>query len=320
MSSRAALYQTKLTGYFRVRAQAVLGDAIISPYHADEGREWWPINVDMGSRSDPIDVEWWSYLRPMPVKRPEETLEVRELVGAVPASEPDSDGSGSGSSVHESVRDGLVDSKVFDCGICWDTLYKPVVPMCMHVFCYDCLHKWFADKKRTCPLCRSRVGGRPIRDCAFEGELEVAISEGRVAGVDKERVTGTAAPSSPTFNLNPSSIPMDQLPTPVAAQPEILSVHTLDSASDIMDWLAAIEGSLTSMQLMLKYLLHHNQNLLPAPAPAILAPALGPDFLALHPAAKLVLQPNPPAIFDSDRMHPWTAIIIMLTMSAHPFG
>jgi hypothetical protein len=81
MLSRAALYQMKLTGYFRVHARPVLGEDIISPYyHADEGCQWWPINVDSGSRSDPIDVEWWTYLCPLPVKRPEDSglLAMRE--------------------------------------------------------------------------------------------------------------------------------------------------------------------------------------------------------------------------------------------------
>jgi hypothetical protein len=72
MSSRAALYQTKLTGYFRIRAQPIVGDGIISHYHADEGCQWWPINVDSGSRSDLIDVEWWTCLRPQPLERPQD--------------------------------------------------------------------------------------------------------------------------------------------------------------------------------------------------------------------------------------------------------
>jgi hypothetical protein len=62
----------------------------------------------------------------------------------------------------------------------------------MHIFCYDCLHKWLADKKRTCPLCRTRVKEQPIRDRAFEGELEVAVVHERVPKVDGERVTESA--------------------------------------------------------------------------------------------------------------------------------
>jgi hypothetical protein len=61
----------------------------------------------------------------------------------------------------------------------------------MHIFCYDCLHKWLSDKKNTSPLCQTGADERPIRDCAFEEELEVAIVGRRVAQVEKGRVTGT---------------------------------------------------------------------------------------------------------------------------------
>jgi hypothetical protein len=82
---------------------------------------------------------------------------------------------------------------------------------------------------------------------------------------------------------------MDQSPAPDTAQPEILSVHNLDLASRAMAQLAAVEGSLESIQDTLCQLLLSTQNLLPAPAPAALALALGPDFSAPHPAPKTVL-------------------------------
>jgi hypothetical protein len=62
----------------------------------------------------------------------------------------------------------------------------------MHIFCYDCLHKWLGYKKKTRPLCRTQVEDQPIRDYAFEEELEGTIIDGRVVKVDGERVTVTA--------------------------------------------------------------------------------------------------------------------------------
>jgi hypothetical protein len=53
--------------------------------------------------------------------------------------------------------------------------------------------------------------------------------------------------------------------------------------------ITAVKGSLASIHQMLQRLLLITQNLLSAPAPATPALVLGPDFLALHPAAKLVL-------------------------------
>jgi hypothetical protein len=94
---------------------------------------------------------------------------------------------------------------------------------------------------------------------------------------------------------------MDQLPATNSAQPEIPSVHTPDPDSGAMARLAAVEGSLETIQDMLHQLLLSTQNPPPAPAPAAPAPAPDPDFSAPHPAPKTVLQPNPPAVFDSDR-------------------
>jgi hypothetical protein len=68
-----------------------------------------------------------------------------------------------------------------------------------------------------------------------------------------------------------------------------------------MSRLAAVKGSLESIQNTLCQLLLSTQNLPPAPAPATLTPALGPDFSAPHPAPKTVLWPNPLPVFDGDR-------------------
>jgi hypothetical protein len=87
----------------------------------------------------------------------------------------------------------------------------------------------------------------------------------------------SSAPSSPTSNLDPSSIPMDQSPTPAAVQPEIPGVHTLHLASDPMDWLTTIECSLTGMQAILLCLLYNSENQPSlAPIPAIPALVAGP--------------------------------------------
>jgi hypothetical protein len=85
---------------------------------------------------------------------------------------------------------------------------------------------------------------------------------------------------------------MDQAPAPGTVQPEILSFHALDLASNAMDQLATVKGSLASIQHILERLLPINQNPLSAPAPAAPAPALGPDFSTQ--LQKKVLQPNPP--------------------------
>jgi hypothetical protein len=106
---------------------------------------------------------------------------------------------------------------------------------------------------------------------------------------------------------------MDQLPAPDSAQPEILSVHTPDPDSGAMAWLAAVKGSLETIQDTLRQLLLSTQNPPPAPAPAAPAPAPGPDFSAPHLAPKTVLQPNPPAVFDGDWTQGQTFLYSVLT-------
>jgi hypothetical protein len=106
---------------------------------------------------------------------------------------------------------------------------------------------------------------------------------------------------------------MDQLPAPDSAQPEIPSVHIPDPDSGAMARLAAVEGSLKTIQDTLRQLLLSTQNPLPAPALATPAPVPGPDFLAPHPAPKTVLRPNPPAVFDGDRMQGWMFLYSVLT-------
>jgi hypothetical protein len=80
-----------------------------------------------------------------------------------------------------------------------------------------------------------------------------------------------------------------------------------------MDRLTAVEGSLDAIQDALHQLLLGNQNPLPAPTPAAPALAPGPDFSAPHLAPKTVLWPNPPAVFDSDRMQGQTFLYSVLS-------
>ncbi|KAF8186510.1 hypothetical protein K438DRAFT_1032390 [Mycena galopus ATCC 62051] len=74
-----------------------------------------------------------------------------------------------------------IDPEVFACCICMDTLQGPIMPLCMHVFCYSCLHEWLKQGNTNCPVCRARVEEKPMRDDIFEDELAKAIENGVVA-------------------------------------------------------------------------------------------------------------------------------------------
>ncbi|KAJ7233418.1 hypothetical protein C8J57DRAFT_1532343 [Mycena rebaudengoi] len=67
----------------------------------------------------------------------------------------------------------------FICCICLGTMQNPVVPLCMHIFCYACLYRNLREQM-CCPMCRAPIREPPIRDNAFELELFDAIREGLV--------------------------------------------------------------------------------------------------------------------------------------------
>ncbi|KAJ7086508.1 hypothetical protein C8R44DRAFT_893573 [Mycena epipterygia] len=99
MTSRSSVYQSRLEGYFLLRAKPLLTTSKSSPFLPFEGQHWFPIDVDQGSQDCPIDVEWWTYLHENPGDW----------------------------SVKPNVKVVTVDPKVFECGICWETLSKPVM-------------------------------------------------------------------------------------------------------------------------------------------------------------------------------------------------
>ncbi|KAJ7435533.1 hypothetical protein B0H11DRAFT_1937469 [Mycena galericulata] len=80
------------------------------------------------------------------------------------------------------------DLDVFTCGICLETLYMPVMPLCMHAFCYKCLLGWLKSGKDNCPIYRQSVE-KPIRDNGFEMALWDAICSGLTASTEMEGKT-----------------------------------------------------------------------------------------------------------------------------------
>ncbi|KAJ7811368.1 hypothetical protein B0H13DRAFT_2383935 [Mycena leptocephala] len=70
---------------------------------------------------------------------------------------------------------------LFTCSICADTFNRPVVTLCMHVFCDSCISRNLSYS-RLCPLCRTSIRDAPLRDAMFEQELAQAISRDGVHG------------------------------------------------------------------------------------------------------------------------------------------
>ncbi|KAJ7070431.1 hypothetical protein B0H15DRAFT_957687 [Mycena belliarum] len=64
----------------------------------------------------------------------------------------------------------------FECSICLETFYKPVLTLCIHRFCFACLMRWLRLGDLTCPYCKDPLLEPPIRDNGFEMELVDAIT------------------------------------------------------------------------------------------------------------------------------------------------
>ncbi|KAJ7210618.1 hypothetical protein C8J57DRAFT_1539975 [Mycena rebaudengoi] len=63
-----------------------------------------------------------------------------------------------------------VDAALFKCAICFGIFVKPVMPLCMHAFCYNCIRANLRYRK-TCPICRAVIKEQPIRDKLLEQAL-----------------------------------------------------------------------------------------------------------------------------------------------------
>ncbi|KAJ7214218.1 hypothetical protein C8J57DRAFT_1601756 [Mycena rebaudengoi] len=189
--SRAALYQTKLDAYVRIvrqrppspsvhaantsatepgsvdnRSQDIIDvDTLFvhGPEHFlnSQGTALNRIDVDAGTTTaDGIVVKEWAALANAPDDGPSTST-------ADPATLPSS-------VVWSNARAELKD--IFVCCICLFTLQKPVVPLCMHIFCYACIRRNLRERN-VCPVCRSPIREPPIRDNAFEMELYDAICD-----------------------------------------------------------------------------------------------------------------------------------------------
>ncbi|MCO5564473.1 hypothetical protein L7F22_018134 [Adiantum nelumboides] len=80
----------------------------------------------------------------------------------------------------------------FDCGICLDVCYDPVVTMCGHLFCWPCLYHWLSlhSVSQECPICKNHV--QQSRVIPLYGHGKVADSE-----LLAERLPGVCIPRRP---------------------------------------------------------------------------------------------------------------------------
>ncbi|CAK9009982.1 unnamed protein product [Durusdinium trenchii] len=64
---------------------------------------------------------------------------------------------------------------MFECNICFETAFEPVVTRCGHLFCWKCLHLWLSAPRRSaygnlqpsngwssCPVCKAAVSQQTV--------------------------------------------------------------------------------------------------------------------------------------------------------------
>ncbi|KAJ7785043.1 hypothetical protein DFH07DRAFT_2848 [Mycena maculata] len=67
------------------------------------------------------------------------------------------------------------------CTICLDTVCRPVVTLCLHIFCDECIYNVLRNGSRACPLCRATITEPPEPDTILDRYLERMISDSAVA-------------------------------------------------------------------------------------------------------------------------------------------
>ena len=46
------------------------------------------------------------------------------------------------------------------CGVCWSPFFEPILTLCDHMFCYNCIETW-CEQHTSCPSCRQDMSHEP---------------------------------------------------------------------------------------------------------------------------------------------------------------
>ncbi|KAJ7766540.1 hypothetical protein DFH07DRAFT_769802 [Mycena maculata] len=154
------LYRANMRNYARLRSSTPFSElcCLGLPYMPFEGSYWFPIDVDSGTPSNPIDLEWWLYVR--------------------------------GVGVTEAAQHGLTvvnDHNIFKCCICLDTLYRPVMlkvvlsvaPMSQKTLFATMVLKWHYGTRfaKDCFLSKHKGAVRLLESLIQIGATETELAE-----------------------------------------------------------------------------------------------------------------------------------------------
>ena len=69
--------------------------------------------------------------------------------------------------------------KLLKCPLCNGFYRTPyTINECMHTFCRSCIFKYFSSsvQRETCPICKTKIGGRPIDSLIFDNYLDSLLN------------------------------------------------------------------------------------------------------------------------------------------------
>ena len=52
------------------------------------------------------------------------------------------------------IKTSTIDLTILTCSICKDIFTDPIITLCGHSFCYECINTWSLNSK-FCPICRN---------------------------------------------------------------------------------------------------------------------------------------------------------------------
>lgn len=104
------------------------------------------------------------------------------------------------------------DRGCFECNICLESAYDPVVTLCGHLYCWPCIYEWLnvktsspnADnqsKPRNCPVCKANISASSLVPLYGHGSSSSSSS----SESKSRNCTAAAVPCRPTPSFNTSS-------------------------------------------------------------------------------------------------------------------
>ncbi|KAJ3072938.1 hypothetical protein HDU98_002583 [Podochytrium sp. JEL0797] len=92
------------------------------------------------------------------------------------------------------AEEGEEEGGMFECNICLDTASSPIVTLCGHLYCWNCLSRWMHSNSRngnTCPVCKAGIEKDKLIPIYCKGKTEDprnTVQEERPAGQRPEAV------------------------------------------------------------------------------------------------------------------------------------